>query len=111
MSSQIHLYISNYGPRRARFYFLFVFVTPVRRVVPGVAEGAQTWGGHFRIFIYTALSAALRATSLRSIFWAGNMVKSLQFPLHHHPQDKPPCSEFESYLWPFRKVLPARQYL
>ena len=33
------------------------------KALAGVAEGAQTWGGHFWIFIYNALSAALRATS------------------------------------------------
>ena len=30
----------------------------------GLAEGAQTWGGGGALFIYTALSAVLRTTSL-----------------------------------------------
>ena len=45
-------------------YILYLSV--IHDIMPpnaGVAEGAQTWGGHFWIFIYTALSA-LRATSL-----------------------------------------------
>ena len=61
----------------------------------GVAERAQTWGGHFRILICVALSAALRATSLALVhrcISGSRYNDKLTIDVTRHPQDHPPLS-------------------